>query len=58
MSPSEARNRLAARFGGDVFEPTRGLFVELAREGHTFRRVESWARVYATVFALLQRPPG
>ncbi len=54
LSPAEARRRLAARFGSDVLEPPRGQFIELAREGHTFRRVETWARVYATVLALLR----
>jgi dipeptidyl aminopeptidase/acylaminoacyl peptidase len=49
LAPAEARRLLVDRFGDDALE----RFVELPREGHTFRRVESWARVYAALLALL-----
>lgn len=46
LAPADARRRLAR------FAPR---FVELSREGHTFRRVESWARIYAAVLALVDQ---
>jgi dipeptidyl aminopeptidase/acylaminoacyl peptidase len=49
LAPAEARRLLVDRFGVDALE----RFVELPREGHTFRRVEAWARVYAALLALL-----
>jgi dipeptidyl aminopeptidase/acylaminoacyl peptidase len=49
LAPAQARRLLIDRFGPDALE----RFVELPREGHTFRRVESWARVYAALLALL-----
>lgn len=48
LAPAEARRLLVDRFGVDALE----RFVELPREGHSFRRVESWARVYAALLAL------
>jgi dipeptidyl aminopeptidase/acylaminoacyl peptidase len=47
LAPAQARRLLVERFGIDALE----RFVELPREGHTFRRVESWARVYAALLA-------
>ncbi|HEY5937332.1 MAG TPA: prolyl oligopeptidase family serine peptidase [Kofleriaceae bacterium] len=44
LSPADARRRLAS------FAPR---FVELTHEGHTFRRVGTWARIYTAVLALL-----
>lgn len=49
LAPPEARRLLVDRFGVDALE----RFVELPREGHNFRRVESWARIYAALLALL-----
>ena len=49
LAPAEARRLLVDRFGVDALE----RFVELAREGHTFHRVESWARIYAALLARL-----
>jgi dipeptidyl aminopeptidase/acylaminoacyl peptidase len=49
LAPAEARRLLVDRFGVDALE----RFVELPREGHTFHRVESWARVYAALLARL-----
>jgi dipeptidyl aminopeptidase/acylaminoacyl peptidase len=48
LAPAQARRLLITRFGADAVE----RFVELPREGHSFRRVESWARVYAALLAL------
>jgi predicted esterase len=52
LAPAEARRLLVDRFSVDALE----RFVEIPREGHTFRRVESWARVYAALLALLCTP--
>lgn len=51
LAPADARRLLVDRFGVDALE----RFVELPREGHTFRRVESWAGIYAALLARLNR---
>jgi dipeptidyl aminopeptidase/acylaminoacyl peptidase len=50
LAPAEARRLLVDRFSVDALE----RFVEIPREGHSFRRVESWARIYAALLALLR----
>jgi dipeptidyl aminopeptidase/acylaminoacyl peptidase len=47
LAPADARRLLVDRFGIDALE----RFVELPREGHTFRRVESWAGIYSALLA-------
>jgi alpha-beta hydrolase superfamily lysophospholipase len=55
LSPSQARRGVASLVGGGMLQRRRVHWRVFDREGHTFHRNATWARVYADIIAVLDR---